>query len=398
MTADLKFHFKFAVMTERAITPVLREKLSRFPAVSLLGARQVGKTTLARQLAASLHTGHRYFDLEDPDDLSKFREPGPFLHALREQLVIIDEVQRMPELFPLMRSLIDRDRRNGRFLLLGSSSPAIIRQASESLAGRIANLDLYPFTLREVGNDAVEPVWLRGGYPLAFGASSDEQAFDWMANYIRNVVERDLGLLGLNASPKVLRTLLQMLASIQGQQLNYSMLAKSIGLSSPTIKHYLDYFEQAYLTFTLPSFHTNTRKRLTRAPKLYLLDSGMLHALSGIRSMDELRGHVLVGNSWEGFVIQQVRAWVGDSSRLHYFRTLDGSELDLVITRGTKAVAAIEIKTTNAPALTKGNRLAFAAVGAKKQLILTPSADEHPYGEGITVCSLSTLWRHLEGV
>jgi len=398
MTADLKFHFKFAVMIERSLSALVLEQLSRYPAVALLGARQVGKTTLALELAQRLSTGYTYLDLEDPEDASKLRDPGPFLHGLREDLVIIDEVQRMPQLFPLMRSLIDRDRRKGRFLLLGSSSPSIIQQASESLAGRIANLDLYPLTLREVGDDALEQVWLRGGFPLAFGASTDAEAFDWMINYIRNVVERDLGQLGLNASSKVLRTLLQMLASTQGQQLNFSMLGKSIGLSSPTIKNYLDYFEQAFLTFTLPSFHTNTRKRLTRAPKIYLLDSGMLHALSGIHRMDELRGHVLLGNSWEGFVVQQVRAWIGDTARLHYFRTLDGSELDLVITRGTKAVAAIEIKTTNVPTLSKGNRLAFEAVDAKKQLILTPSADDHPYGEGITVCSMKTLWKHLEGV
>jgi predicted AAA+ superfamily ATPase len=266
------------------------------------------------------------------------------------------------------------------------------------LAGRIAYLDLFPFMLQEVGDEQQNKLWLRGGFPEAFLARNNDEAFSWMTHYARNVIERDLSLLGLNAPPKSLRALLQMLTTVHGQQLNMSMLAKSLGLSVTTIKRYLDHFEQAFLTFTLPSFHTNTRKRLTRAPKIYLLDSGMLHALSGIHSMDELRGHVLLGNSWEGFVVQQVRAWIDDPARVHYFRTLDGSELDLVITRGTKAVAAIEIKTTNAPTLSKGNRLAFEAVGAKKQLILTPSADDHPYGEGITVCSMKTLWKHLEGV
>lgn len=376
----------------------VREHLGRFPAVAILGARQVGKTTLAQELAEEHTEAHVYLDLEAPDDVGKLRDPMTFLSSVKDRLVVIDEVQRMPELFPMLRSLIDRDRRKGRFLLLGSSSNAIIQQASESLAGRIAYLDLFPFMLQEVGAEQQNKLWLRGGFPEAFLARNNEEAFSWMTHYARNVIERDLSLLGLNAPPKSLRALLQMLTSVHGQQLNMSMLAKSLGLSVTTIKRYLDHFEQAYLTFSLPSFHTNTRKRLTRAPKLYLLDSGMLHALSGIHSMDELRGHVLLGNSWEGFVAQQVRAWIDDPARVHYFRTLDGSELDLVITRGTKAVAAIEIKTTNAPTLSKGNRLAFEAVGAKKQLILTPSADDHPYGEGITVCSMKTLWKHLEGI
>jgi predicted AAA+ superfamily ATPase len=385
-------------MQERSMKQQVREHLGRFPAVAILGARQVGKTTLAQELAEERSEAHVYLDLEAPDDVGKLRDPMTFLSSVKDRLVVIDEVQRMPELFPMLRSLIDRDRRKGRFLLLGSSSNAIIQQASESLAGRIAYLDLFPFMLREVGDEQQNKLWLRGGFPEAFLARNNEEAFSWMTHYARNVIERDLSLLGFNAPPKSLRALLQMLTSVHGQQLNMSMLAKSLGLSVTTIKRYLDHFEQAYLTFSLPSFHTNTRKRLTRAPKLYLLDSGMLHALSGIHSMDELRGHVLLGNSWEGFVVQQVRAWIDDPARVHYFRTLDGSELDLVITRGTKAVAAIEIKTTNAPTLSKGNRLAFEAVGAKKQLILTPSADDHPYGEGITVCSMKTLWKHLEGV
>lgn len=385
-------------MIPRSISSLVREKIARYPAVGLLGARQAGKTTLALELAKDLGIDHAYLDLEDPQDAAKLRDPGPYLHALKEKLVIIDEVQRMPQLFPLMRSLIDRDRRKGRFLLLGSSSPRIIQEASESLAGRIANLDLFPLALREVGHDHLERLWLRGGFPLAFDADTDADSFDWLINYTRNVVERDLASLGLRTSPKVLRDLLQMITSVHGQQLNMSMLAKSLGLSSPTIKHYLEYFDQAFLTFSLPSFHTNTRKRLTRAPKLYILDSGILHTLSGIRSLDELRGHIMLGNSWEGFVVQQVRTWIDDPARLHYFRTMDGSELDLVITRGSKAAVAIEIKTTNAPTLSKGNQLAFEAVGAKKQLIVTPSADDHPYGDGITVCSLRTLWDLLEGV
>ncbi|MBL7964951.1 MAG: ATP-binding protein [Flavobacteriales bacterium] len=385
-------------MLTRILHSKVEDQLRSFPAVALLGARQVGKTTLARSVTAAYGRQVVHLDLESPGDAAKLRDAQAYLEGVSDKLVVIDEVQRMPELFPVLRSLIDRDRRKGRFLLLGSSSEVIIRQAAESLAGRTAYLELFPFHVFETGMDQCDRLWLRGGFPEAFLARSHAEAFNWMGHYMRNVVERDLSLLGLNAPARNLRALLTMLSSVHGQPLNMSMLGKSLGLSVTTIKRYLDHFEQAYLIFNLPSFHTNTRKRLTRTPKTYLLDSGMLHALNDLHSMDALRGHALVGNSWEGFVIQQVRSWLNDPGRIHYFRTMDGSELDLVITRGNKAVAALEIKTTNSPSLSKGNQLAFDAVGAKKRLIVTPSADDHPYGDGITVCSLPTLWQHLEGV
>ncbi|MFZ1692040.1 MAG: ATP-binding protein [Flavobacteriales bacterium] len=370
--------------------------LRRSPAVGILGARQCGKTTLAKRLARAVKKEVLLLDLESPASVDMLRDPEEFLHRNRSKLVIIDEVQRMPSLFPLLRSLIDRDRRPGRFLLLGSSSPELIRRSAESLTGRIAYLDLHPFSMHEVAKAHRDRLWLRGGFPRAFLAVSDNAAFTWAHDYLRDFVERELALLGLNADANGTRAMLAMLATVHGQPLNMNMIAKSIGMSGPTIKRYLSYFESAYLITVLPSYQMNLRKRLTTAPKVYYADSGLLHAQLRLPDLESIRTGIVAGHSWEGFVIQQVRAWLRRRGELYYFRTHDGSELDLIITQGLKPKVALEIKTTNSPALSKGNHLAFDAVKAPVQLVVTPNAEDHPYGKGIEVCSLNTLWGHLE--
>ena len=383
-------------MINREMYVVALERLQERPAVAILGPRQVGKTTLAGQLVEG-YGGHSIrLDLEDPDARATLADPMKYLSAHADKLVVIDEIQRMPELFQALRVLIDRDRRPGRFLLLGSSSPVIVKRAAESLAGRVSYLDLYPLSVTETGPERMPDLWLRGGFPDAFLAGSDAAAFRVVGDLLRSVTERDLPQLGLAADPKNTNTLLHMLASVHAQPLNMSMLAKSIGLSVPTIKQYLQFFEQAYLVFPLQSFHFNSWKRLTKAPKMYITDSGMLHALTGVRTREDLARNLLVGHSWEGFVIQQIRAWLDRRAELYYYRTQDGSELDLVITQGLQPKVAIEIKTTNSPALSKGNHLAFDAVNAPVRLILTPDAMDHSYGKGIEVCSLATVWKHLE--
>ena len=370
--------------------------LKRSPVLGILGARQVGKTTLAMQLAKAVKKEVLKLDLESPASLEKLREPEGFLWRHKDKLIVIDEVQRMPELFPILRSLIDRDRRSSRFLLLGSSSPEIIRKSSESLAGRISYLDLFPFCTQELRASERNRLWLRGGFPRAFLARTDALASAWTHDYLRDFVERELQLLGLNADQRGTRAMLAMLASVNGQPLNMSMIAKSIGMTGPTVKRYLDHFEQAFLITVLPSYHMNLRKRLTSAPKVYYTDTGLLHGQLRIDDLETLRTGIAAGHSWEGFVIQQIRAWLGRRAELHYFRTHDGSELDLIISQGLKPKVAIEIKTTNSTALSKGNQLAFDAVRAPVQLILTPDAMDHPYGKGIEVCSLATVWKHLE--
>ncbi|MDX9749543.1 MAG: ATP-binding protein, partial [Flavobacteriales bacterium] len=383
---------------QRHITATALDRLRKRPVTAILGARQVGKTTLSHQLVKKLGRPSFRLDLEDPDDQAMLRNAKEFLLAHTDELVVIDEVQRMPGLFPLLRTLVDRDRRPGRYLLLGSSSPAIVQQASESLAGRVAYLDLYPLSVHEVARTHQDRLWLRGGYPDAFLAESDADAFDVLRDLLRSFTERDLPQLGLQAKPANALQLLRMLASTHGSVLNMAMLARSIGLSAPTVKHYLHFFEAAYFCFALPSYQANLRKRLMRAPKVYLTDSGVLHALLNVRSHDDLFGHHLRGPSWEGFVVQQVRAWLEGRAELGHFRTQDGSELDLVVLQGDKVVAAVEIKTSNHPDLSKGNMLAFDAVKAPLRLVVTPGAKDHPYGQGITVCSLATLWAHLGAV
>ncbi|MCW5899403.1 MAG: ATP-binding protein [Flavobacteriales bacterium] len=382
----------------RHITNLALDRLRNRPVVAILGARQVGKTTLSHQLVKQLGMPSVRLDLEDPDDRAALRDPKQYLLAHANDLVVIDEVHRMPDLFPLIRTLVDRDRRPGRFLLLGSSSPVIIRRASESLAGRVAYLDLLPFSVHEVPAKGTDRLWLRGGFPEAYLADDDAKAFRFLNELIRSFIERDLPELGLQARTSNTEHLLRMLAHMHGNPLNMAILGKSIGLSTPTIRHYLDFFGSSYYTFTLPGYYTNLRKRLTRAPKIYLSDSGVLHRLLSIRTAEDLFVHPQRGHSWEGFVIQQVRSWLMGEAQLHYFRTQDGAELDLVITQSNKAIAALEIKTTNNPTLSKGNLLAFEAVNAPLQLVVTPSAKDHPYGDGIEVCSLATLWKRLEKV
>jgi len=379
----------------RAVYERLKGNLRQYPAVAILGARQVGKTTLAKAYAKATTKAVTYIDLENRRDVVRLADPMAFLESVADHLVIIDEVQRQPELFQLLRVLIDADRRKGRFLLLGSSSPSIIREAAESLSGRIAYSDLYPLNIEEVGFSAYEQLWQRGGYPDAFLAETDSDAYAWQANYLRNLTERDLPMLGLGTDPKQTERLLRMLSSVQGTPLNMAMLGKSLELTGPTIKRYLSYLDQAFVTFQLPSYHINIRKRLTKASKVYVLDSGMLHYMLGVKDQLALRSKPIQGNSWEGFVIQQIRARAPLGDRHYFYRTQDGSEVDLVIVRGTEPIAAIEIKMTNAPVLSKGNRLAFEAVNAPLNLVLTPSAEDFPMGGGIEVCSLRTVWEKL---
>ncbi|ADB42904.1 hypothetical protein CLV58_11539 [Spirosoma oryzae] len=383
-------------MINRLIAPELVELLADRPAVALVGPRQVGKTTLVNSLAAQFETQPLYLDLESSQDLARLQDAELYLSDRQRQLVIIDEVQRMPQLFPLLRSLIDRHRVAGRFLLLGSASPQLLQQSSESLAGRIAYLELQPLSWPEVKEQLpYQTHWLRGGYPDMLLANSDRSAIRRMNDFIQTYVERDLPALGLGASPARVRTLLSMLVSVHGNQLNVSELARSLGLSVPTIQHYLDFLEQAFLIRRLPPYFVNIGKRLVKSPKLYLRDSGMFHALAAIGSLEVLSGSLYVGSSWEGYVVQQVMATIGYDIQPYFYRTADGSELDILLVQGTKPVVGIEIKYTNAPTLSRGNYIASRDLGDIPLLVVTPSADDFRLQEHVQVCSLQTLWQHL---
>jgi hypothetical protein len=387
-------------MIDRLIKNELLELLSYFPALGIIGSRQVGKTTLVKQMALNLNKQAIYLDLENPDDLSKLTEPSLFLRSYADRCVILDEIQRMPGLFPVLRSLIDENRTPARFILTGSASPDLIRDSSESLAGRIAYKELTPLNIAEVNETmATTRHWFRGGYPLSLLAPSDKLGRKWLENYIQTYIERDLPLLGLKVSPTVLRNLWTMLAHIHGNILNMNVLSKSLEISSPTLKRYLHFLSEAFLLRILEPYHYNIKKRLVKSPKVFLRDTGILHAILGIPAPEQLSGNPVVGNSWEGYVIEQIYFHCRNELGLYYYRTHQGAECDLVLTKANRPVAAIEIKYTSAPKVTKGLMISIEDLKTMKNYIICPADSDYPIAENITVCSvMSFIKNHLSAI
>lgn len=383
-------------MFARIIEKEIIELVSDTPAIALLGPRQVGKTTLVKQLAAQFPHPSIYLDLESDTDLNRLRDAELYLEERAESTIIIDEIQRMPSLFPLLRSLIDKKRVPGRFVLLGSASPDLLKNSSETLAGRISYLELHPLTFEEVMKQVSYRMhWLRGGFPDVLQAASDNSAFRKMGDFISTYLERDLPLLGIPANPRDMRLLMNMLVSVHGSLLNVSQLANSLKMSVPTIQNYLGYLENAFLIRRLQPWFVNISKRLVKTPKLYIRDSGMLHSLAGITDSEELAGNILLGNSWEGYVIQQVIAGLPYNIQPYFYRTQDGAELDLILVKGNNVKVAIEIKYTNSPVLSRGNTLAQEDLGSPPLLVVTPSAEDFNLRENVTVCSIGTLDGYL---
>jgi len=382
-------------MFKRRIKPQLSRALENFPAVALLGARQVGKTTLARSIAAD-YPDAIYLDLERPSDLAKLTEPELFLGSVAQRLVIIDEVQRRPDLFPLLRALIDTNRRNGRFLLLGSASPDLITHGSETLAGRIAFLELSPLTLDEVNAtfNSLPQLWLRGGFPSSLLASSDSDSFEWREQFIRSHLERDIPTLGIRIPAANLRRFWQMVAHSHGQLWNASQLASGFGVSPPTIQRYLDVLEDTFMVRQLRPYHVNLGKRLVKSPKIYLLDSGLLHCLLGIDSEIALQGHPVVGASWEGWVIEQLLALLPSGWRPYFYRTAAGAEVDLLIDRPGRNPIAIEIKFSASPKPSRGFWSALADTQAQGW-ICAPVTESYPLAQGVNVLPVTELHRIL---
>lgn len=382
---------------KRFISAKVLERIAHQPAIALLGPRQVGKTTLARQLQSEIQKESIYLDLESPEDYHKLSNLENYLVQREDKLLIIDEVQRMPELFPVLRSVIDRRRESTRFMLLGSASPELLARSSETLAGRISYMEISPLVYPEVaGVYSFRQLWLRGGFPDMLTSSSDEVSFENRTDFIQTYLERELPLLGLSVAPIVLRNLLRMLAHVHGNVINYSDFAKSLGLHINTIKGYLDYFEHSFLIRRLPPYFVNISKRLVKSPKVYIRDSGLLHAVVGIEQDEDLDGYIKKGNSWEGFVIQQVIAQLKPSVHPYFYRTQDGTELDLVLVRGLNPVLGIEIMYSNAPKITKGTTIASRDLGAIPVLVVAPSASEdYEVNENTKITSFERLFGHL---
>ena len=383
-------------MINRIIEKKLLKTVTNFPVTGIIGPRQIGKTTLAKLLSNQMEKETIYIDLENPRDKIRLSDPNLFFEANIDKCIILDEIQTMPGLFSILRSMVDINRVSSRFIVLGSASPILIRETSQTLAGRIAYIELSGFNLTEIHSDEQNKLWLRGGFPDAFLAIDDEIWIQWLDNFISTYIERDLPMLGLDVNPSILRNLWMMVAHTHGNVVNYSNISRSLELSSTTIKKYLDFLENAFLIRQLQPFHSNIKKRIVKSPKLFVRDTGMLHNLLNINSFFELGGNPMKGNSFEGFVIEQILQLLSTNYQPYFYRTHNGAECDLVLTKSSKPFFAIEIKYSSTPQLTKGNIISFDDIGAKYNFVITPDSEEYFIRKDITVCSLEIfLTKHI---
>ena len=362
----------------------IRSALRHNPAVALLGPRQCGKTTLARMLVET--DSENYFDLEDPASLRRLDDPQTALRGLRG-LVVIDEVQRHPDLFPVLRVLLDRPRSPARFLLLGSASPNLLRQSSESLAGRVEIIQASGFTAEEIGYQRLDRLWLRGGFPRSFLAASEPLSFTWRRQFVHTFLERDVPQLGIRVPAPRLERFWTMLAHYHGQLWNAAEPAGSLGLSQPTVRNYLDLMTSVYMIRQLQPWHENLAKRQVKAPKIYLRDTGLLHALLGIRSRVELLSHPKLGASWESLVIEQLLL-AFEIDHAYFWATHQGAELDLLLMRGARRIG-VEIKRSDAPALTPSMRSALVDLRLDRLWVIYPGERRYALHERVTVVPLA---------
>ena len=378
---------------ERDIKKTLTEDFKQFPALAILGPRQVGKTTLAKSFMSS-YSKSLYLDLQRHSHLSQLQDPESFLLLHQDKLVCIDEIQLKPDLFPLLRSLIDEDPRPGRFLILGSSSPELIRQSSETLAGRISYMYMTPFYQKEVEGDMKKLLW-RGGFPKSYLASTNSQSFRWRENYIQSFLQRDLRQFGLDLKPQNIRRLWLMLCHFHGQLMNYSKLGQSLDLTHPTIKRHIDILESTFMLRRLPPFLANLKKRLIKTPKVYIRDSGLLACLLGLDHFDKLFSHPIYGFCWEGFAIENILNTLKPGSVYGFFQTRSGEEIDLVVEYGSKRWG-FEFKTSSKPQINSHNKKAFDWLHLEKLFIVTPQGEPYPIeGNRVWVCPLDKIKKKL---
>ena len=387
-------------MYQRQSQQKLTQLLRQFPAVGLLGPRQVGKTTLAFAQKV-LYPDALYLDLELPSAQRQLDDPEAFLMAHAQQLVILDEVQRMPELFGILRGVIDQRRRmgqaSGQFLLLGSATGVLMQQSSESLAGRVAYVELAPLLASEIFTDLptvadLNALWVRGGFPMSWLAPTDADSMIWREAFIATYLEKDIPALGPRIPSTTLRRLWTMLAHHQGELLDLSKLAAALAISGQTVSRYIDLLCDLMLVRRLPAWHGNVGKRLIRSPKVYVRDSGVVHALLGLSNLDALLGHPVAGSSWEGFVMEQLIN-AAPQAEVSFYRTSNGAEVDLVLTFRNQQTWVIEIKRSSAPTLSRGFYQAATDLRAVRKLLVAPVAQTYPLKEGIQVVDVMTAIR-----
>ena len=364
--------------------------------VGLVGARQVGKTTLAKAALTHLRTEALYLDLQLPLSRALLADAESYFRRHAKALVVLDEVQVMPEVFPILRGLVDEDRRAGRFLLLGSAAPELLRSTAESLAGRITYRQLGPLSLAELGDDAnLEQHWLRGGYPQAYLTDEPARRLRYFADYLQTFVGTDLRDLAGGTDPEGMRRLVVMLAHEHGNLLNQSRLARSLGVATTTVQRYLDILEAAFLVRTVRPFLPNLRKRLTKAPKVYLRDSGFVHGLLRIAELDDLLTHPVAGTSWEGYVAEQLRSVLPEGTELLHYRSARQEEVDFVCEHPRLGRLAFEVKRSNAPTLSASFWRAVEDVGAATTFVVTPSGARYPLGDRVEGVGLRALLSEL---
>jgi len=392
-------------MIPRILTKELVNALQNMPAVALLGPRQVGKTTLALEISkTNINKPVSYLDLELDTDLAKLDDAEGYLRTFQNQLLIIDEVQLKPNLFKILRGLIDIRKREGeeaaQFLLLGSASRDLLQQTSETLAGRIRYLELKPFSISEVSVQnplefSPEKLWFRGGYPQSYLAPSDDESWKWRSDFISSYIQRDIPQLGINISSAKMNRFWKMLAHYNGQQINMSSLGKGLEVSHTTIRNYLDILTDLYMVRQLQPWAGNTKKRLVKSPKIYIRDTGLLHHLLSISDYDDLLGHPIVGHSWEGFVIENILGHLSDKWSACYFRTGEQNEIDLILEKSNE-VWGIEIKRSAAPKINSGFHRACQEVKATKKFVVYSGKERFPMSESTEAIGIVELLEMLK--
>lgn len=384
-------------MIQRNLQSRLLGLLEHFPAIAILGPRQIGKTTLAKSLISSIKKETLYLDLELPADVNRLSNPQVYFQNNQEKCIVIDEIQRIPGLFPVIRAVIDQYRVPGRFIISGSASPELLKQSSETLAGRIVYTELTGLLTDEIPESTgTNELWVRGGFPEPFLIKERQIRQEWFQSFILTYIERDLPLLGLRTDPSILRRLLSMLAYNQGMLLNMANFSKSLGISGPSVSRYISFLENAFIVRILQPWHLNLKKRLVKSQKIYIRDSGILHHLLGVEDYNKLLGHPVLGYSWEGFVIEQIINSSKPGISYSFYRTAEGTECDLVLSKGIEILACVEVKFNEAPRTTKSFTIAIQDLKSPGNYMIIPECPEpYPLKENVTVCSLGQFIQHF---
>ena len=395
--------FYYARMIPRAVTPLIEHSLAEFAAVAIIGPRQVGKTTLARAIADQ-RPASVYLDLEAREDRDRIVEPTLFLRQYENSLVVLDEIHRVPELFSSLRGIIDQGRRSGRgkgrFLILGSAAIDLLRQSSESLAGRISYINMGPFNVLELPSDesTLLQLWTRGGFPGSYLAPTDSISLRWRDDFIRTYLERDVPQFGPRVPAGVLERLWIMLAHGQGTLLNASRLASALQITAPTVQRYIDLLADLLLVRRLQPFHSNAGKRLVKSPKVYIRDSGLVHALLGLRTFNDLSGHPVAGSSWEGFVIENLLAAAPERTVASFYRTAAGAEIDLLLEIPGHGLWAIEVKRSLSGRPEKGFYIACNDVKPNRQFVVNAGLERYPIDANTTAIGVPALVQMLSAL